>query len=330
MELSSYNEHVAFLESTEQSREWPEYIRFLEDPTVRKGEKRKYRGSADRFFLEGGELFKKSRKKRRKLVDDDGTMEELPPQKVVRADEMHALLQSEHDAFVARNAGRHPGQNKMQEQIGRRFYWKNFSRDVEEWMKTCPGCLREKPAPRDSRPPMQTHAFQNWDMDVLGPFSTPSVDGHRYVIVLTEPCTKWAEAFPAQDVAAESVFQALKSVIGRFGVPNTIGVDLDQGSVDDLNDKFSSIMGAVPPIAFICKTGQPDKSSDDRFNAYLCWMISEFVSDGLNTTWESNLQLKLLEYRTAVQTGDGGLRPSPFELLYGLKPRTSVRDSSDV
>ena len=42
-------------------------------------------------------------------------------------------------------------------------------------------------------------------MDVVGPISPPSSKGHRFILVITDYFSKWAEAIPLREVKASDV-----------------------------------------------------------------------------------------------------------------------------
>jgi hypothetical protein len=56
-------------------------------------------------------------------------------------------------------------------------------------------------------------------LDILGPFPR-ATDGYWYLYVAIVKFTKWPEATPIVNITKASAVAFLKSIVGRFGVPN--------------------------------------------------------------------------------------------------------------
>jgi len=68
-----------------------------------------------------------------------------------------------------------------------------------------------------------TWPFEMWGMDVIGHISLPSSKGHRFILVITDYFSKWADAIPLREVKSSDVIQFVKHhVIYRFDVPRRI------------------------------------------------------------------------------------------------------------
>ncbi|KAK3012666.1 hypothetical protein RJ639_008855 [Escallonia herrerae] len=63
-------------------------------------------------------------------------------------------------------------------------------------------------------------------MDVIGPFTTPSSKGHRYILTTTDYFSKWAEAVTLKDIHRETIADFIKThIIYRFGIPESMIAD---------------------------------------------------------------------------------------------------------
>ena len=108
---------------------------------------------------------------------------------------------------------------------------------------------------------------------------------------------------------------ALKSLIGRFGVPVTIISDKGREFCNELNDRFCS------KSRHICAAYHRQSNSfTERSNQTICACLCKF-SDGRKLNWEGDLDLILLGYRLSMQSSS---LYSPFELVYGVKARLPI------
>ena len=55
-------------------------------------------------------------------------------------------------------------------------------------------------APGYLRSTTSTWPFEMWGMDVVGPISPPSSEGHRFILAITNYFFKWAEPIPSKEV----------------------------------------------------------------------------------------------------------------------------------
>ena len=72
---------------------------------------------------------------------------------------------------------------------------------------------------------MVENPFETIGMDILF-FKKVSKEGNRYVLVITDYYTKWAEAYPMKDMKAEIVARVLiRDMLTRHGAPEKIITD---------------------------------------------------------------------------------------------------------
>ncbi|XP_039688612.1 uncharacterized protein [Medicago truncatula] len=107
-------------------------------------------------------------------------------------------------------------------------------KDCIEFAKGCQGCQKYVEIQRV--PASELHAiikpwpFRGWAVDVIGEIKPTSSKGYKYILVGIDYFTKWIEAIPLKDVTQDEVISFIqKSIIYRFGIPETITTD--QGSV---------------------------------------------------------------------------------------------------
>jgi hypothetical protein len=113
------------------------------------------------------------------------------------------VIKENHDpVFVA-----HPGVNRTQGLILLRYWWSGMRRSVEYYIQKCDPCQKRK-KDRKFRAPLEeeeitTTPFDVTSMDITGPYSvTPR--GNKYLLTFIDHFTKYVEAYPLKDQAAES------------------------------------------------------------------------------------------------------------------------------
>ena len=74
--------------------------------------------------------------------------------------------------------------------------------------------------------PLIDKPFKRVAIDLVGPISPPSEDGHRYILTLVDFATRYPEAVPLKNIETETVAEALVDIFSRLGVPEEISSDL--------------------------------------------------------------------------------------------------------
>ena len=60
---------------------------------------------------------------------------------------------------------------------------------------------------------------------MVGPLKKSSHGGHTHLLVAVDKFTKWIEAVPITNSTATTAVNFIRSIIYRFGVPNSIITD---------------------------------------------------------------------------------------------------------
>ena len=112
------------------------------------------------------------------------------------------VLKELHDIAVEG----HLGQGMVISKLQKRFYWPGSVTDAKYWCNTCPACAARKTHPPQQQAPLHTvkvgAPMQIVAVDILGPFPE-SPSGNRYIMVVMDYFTHWAEAYaiPNQEAA---------------------------------------------------------------------------------------------------------------------------------
>jgi hypothetical protein len=147
-----------------------------------------------------------------------------------------------------------------------------------------------------------------------------SRNNNRYLLVIQDYFTKWAEAISLVDQKAERITQELVKVCATMGLPEI--VHSDQG-----RNFESTIFGQTLEEFGIVKTRTTSYHPQgdgmvERFNRTLLQLFRTYVDK--QDDWEKYLPLLLFAYRTAVHKSTG---VSPFRLMFG-RHHTHVSDLS--
>ena len=113
-----------------------------------------------------------------------------------------------HYVYQAHNipGSGHQGQDRTLQKLHLVAYWVGMSRDIAEHCLTCTTCQQAKlPAPTKA-PLMSLSVGRPWEMLTVDILEVPlSSHSNRYLLVVQDYFTKWAEAFPMPDQTAKRI-----------------------------------------------------------------------------------------------------------------------------
>ena len=117
----------------------------------------------------------------------------------------------------------HQGVDKTLYRLRHEAYWVNMAGDVERYCRQCTRCQQCK-APAPIRAPLTSLPIgRPWQMIAVDILEVPvSVNNSRYLLVIQDYFTKWAEAIPLRDQTALAVTTALINLFSKFGIPDIV------------------------------------------------------------------------------------------------------------
>jgi hypothetical protein len=161
-------------------------------------------------------------------------------------------------------------------------------------------------------------------IDLFGPLKT-SPHGKKFILCITDAFTKYAEVVSIENKEASTVAKALMDHwICRFGSPIQFHSDGGKEFVNKLSQELFQLLDIKHTKT---SPAHPQANAQvEVFNKTVAKYLSSFV-DGTTLDWEQYIPALMFAYNTSYHST---IMTTPFELLYGLKPRTPSFPGSDI
>ena len=226
------------------------------------------------------------------------------------------ILQVAHEGPLAG----HFSHRKTQMKVAQDFYWPSMGADIRDYCRSCDVCQRMSAKGRVRPVPLQplpvvTEPFSRVSIDLVGPLSPPSSDGHRYILTLIDFSTGFPEAMPLKDIDTVAVSEALLTIFSRVGIPREILSDRGTQFTSQLMAELHRLLG-VKPI-FTTPFHPSGNGRVERFHGTLKSALRKLCADKPRE-WHRYLIPTLFALREIPSDRTGF---SPFELLYGRSVR---------
>ncbi|XP_050704321.1 uncharacterized protein LOC126989756 [Eriocheir sinensis] len=166
---------------------------------------------------------------------------------VLPSDCRQIVLQVAHESPLAG----HFSHRKTESKVSDNFFWPGMWADIRDYCRSYDICQRKsykgqvKPVPLQPLP-VVTEPFSRVAVDVVGPLSPPSAEGHWYILILIDFATGFPEAIPLKDVDSVSVAEALLSSFSRVGIPREILSDRGTQFTSQLIAELHNLLGVRP------------------------------------------------------------------------------------
>lgn len=232
----------------------------------------------------------------------------LPP------DYREEALKGVHD-----NVG-HLGRDRAITLLRDRFFWPKMGLDLAKRISNCQRCLRRKTCTK-IRAPMETiettQPLELVCMDFLS--LETSLGGFKYILVITDHFTKYAQAVPTKDMTAKTTAEAfLKHFVQHYGFAYRIH-----------SDQGANFEGKL--IKELCKMTGMEKSRTTPFHPQCNGICERFNQTLLNmlgtlepiqkTDWKSYVGPLVHAYNCTRHDTTGF---SPYQLMFGRNPRLPI------
>ncbi|XP_022816846.1 uncharacterized protein LOC111349827 [Spodoptera litura] len=201
----------------------------------------------------------------------------------------------------------HAGTKATVKLVTQRFVWPGIKRDCRKWVKTCQQCQRSKvtrhtTAPLASFQPPSAR-FRHIHLDLIGPL--PLCSGYRYCLTIVDRFTRWPEAYPLQDISADTCATALiQGWISRFGCPEDITTDRGSQFLSHTFKELATLISAnhhTTTSYHPAANGLVERMHRQLKSAITChaspnWVeILPWVLLGIRSSWKEDLQTSAAE-----------------------------------
>ena len=200
-----------------------------------------------------------------------------------------------HQVHNIPSAG-HQGCLKTLSHLKEEAYWPGMAVDVQKYCQECSTYQTSKlPSPTPAQ--MVNAPIGNpWEMFAVDILEVPLLwNNHRYLLVVMDYFTKWADAIPLCDQKATTISDAVVKICSNFGMPEILHSDQGRNFESTLFHQVLEAFGIHK-----CRTTAYHPQGDgmvERFNRSLLQLLRCYVDT--EDDWERYLPLVLYAYRTA-------------------------------
>jgi hypothetical protein len=215
--------------------------------------------------------------------------------------------------------GGHLGMNRTYERIKLFVSWPGMKQEIEDYVKCCEICQKNKITQNRTRMPLQITTtpdvvWEKCSLDIVGPLTT-TADGNKYLLTFQDELSKFTLAIPIQQQDAGTIAKAfVEEVVFKFGTPQVLLTD--QGS-NFLSELFAN-MCKLLKIKRIKTTAYHPQSNRalERTHRLLVEYLRYYILED-QTNWDKWIPYATFVFNTTPHTSTGF---TPHQLMFGRKP----------
>lgn len=184
--------------------------------------------------------------------------------------------------------------------------WEHMHKDVEDFVKKCESCQKNK-LYRKSKLPMvitdtPTKPMEKCSLDIVGPLPK-TANGHLYLLTFQDLFTKFSIAIPLRAIDSETIARKfVKYIILKYGLMETILTD--QGS-NFLSLLFKNICKIFKIKKIQTSAYHPESNGCiERFHRTLKEYLRHFINNNQDN-WNELVSFGCFSYNTTIHESTG-------------------------
>lgn len=252
-------------------------------------------------------------------IEDDLLVSDSLPHPGAQYDDRIILPSGYRERAIqdAHEAVGHMATNKTMRRIAERYVWSGMRRDVRDYIKACATCqlhTRTKIRVPLGEMPLPHSPQEIIGLDFIGPYTPPTSEGYRYVLIIVDHFTGWVEAFPTKGIEVVT-----REYLTRYSTPRMIINDNGQGFGSGAWSTYCEQNGIR--LVRTTPVHPQGNGKTERANRTYKEILGKLVGNKPNE-WYRHLSMAAGAMRRAVSETTGF---SPHYLTYGL-PELPPRD----
>ena len=218
----------------------------------------------------------------------------------------------------------HFGYHRTQKLICRYYFWPNMQKEIQNYVRGCELCQRNKSAPGAKAGkllplPVPEGIWEDISMDFVGPLPE-TARGMDQILVVVDRLSKMAHFLPCKTTITgpEVARLFVDRIWSLHGLPKSIVTDRGTNFLNEWNSSLLKLLGTRH-----CVTSSYHPESDgqtERVNRVLCEMLRHYVNHRYDD-WDLHLPIVEFAHNNAYSSATD---QTPFFVCYGKHPRTPV------
>ncbi|XP_068230376.1 uncharacterized protein [Palaemon carinicauda] len=217
----------------------------------------------------------------------------------------------------------HFGVNKTYSTLAEDFFWPGMKKDIQQFIKACHHCQTTgKPNERLPPAPLQPISvpkfpFERIIIDCVGPMPRTK-QGNEYLLTVLCPTTRYPIAVPIKNINAKTIIGQLVKIFTTYGFPKTLQCDRGTNFTSKL---FQQAMREFNIHNIYASAYHPQSNGAlERVHQTIKNLLRKYMQE-TSEQWDRDIDLLMYIVRSVPQESTG---VSPFELMFGRKPRTTL------
>ncbi|XP_068229856.1 uncharacterized protein [Palaemon carinicauda] len=217
----------------------------------------------------------------------------------------------------------HFGVNKTYSTLAEDFFWPGMKKDIQQFIKACHHCQTTgKPNERLPPAPLQPISvpkfpFERIIIDCVGPMPRTK-QGNEYLLTVLCPTTRYPIAVPIKNINAKTIIDQLVKIFTTYGFPKTLQCDRGTNFTSKL---FQQAMREFNIHNIYASAYHPQSNGAlERVHQTIKNLLRKYMQE-TSEQWDRDIDLLMYIIKSVPQESTG---VSPFELMFGRKPRTTL------